>query len=120
MNPFEFVKAINEKKPVEDRTQYNPFLANRSFSYSMDTVMLANEMNRYPNLPPELQFDFMYETVRKGKRFNKWHKEEDPVHLQVVMDYFKYSKRKALEALEVLTQDNIRDIIKSMDKGGRE
>ncbi len=34
------------------------------------------------------------------------------------MEYFNYSKQKALEALEVLTQDNIRDIIESMDKGG--
>ena len=32
---------------------------------------------------------------------------------------FNYSKAKALEALQVLTQDNLRDIKLSMDKGGR-
>ena len=42
-NPFDIVRAINEKKPVEDSNQYNPFLSNMSFSYSLDTVMLANE-----------------------------------------------------------------------------
>jgi hypothetical protein len=118
MNPFDLVKAINEKKPVEDPTQYNAYLANIAFSYSLDTIMLANEMNCHPNLPPEAQFDFMNGTVRKGKRYNKWYKEVEHPHLQIVMEYFNYSKQKALEALEVLTQDNIRDIVESMDKGG--
>ena len=54
MNPFELIKAVNEKKPVEDPTQYNAYLANISFSYSLDTLMLANEMNCHPNLPPEV------------------------------------------------------------------
>lgn len=119
MNPFDLIKAVSEKKPVEDPTQYNAYLANISFSYSLDTLMLANEMNCHPNLPPEAQFDFMNGTVRKGRRYNKWYKEVENPHLQLVMDYFQLSKQKALEALEVLTQENIRDIIESTDKGGR-
>jgi hypothetical protein len=119
INPFDLVKAINEKKEVEHKFNYNPYLSNMAFSYSMDTVMLANEMNKYPRLSPRMQFDFMYGTVTKGRRFNKWYKEETIPHLEAVMKYFNYSKRKAIEALEVLTQDNIRDIIKSQDTGGR-
>ncbi len=119
MNPFELVKAINEKKQVDDPTQYNAYLANIAFSYSMDTVMLANEMNVHPNMPPECQFDFMNGTVKKGRRYNKWYKDTEPAHLEVVMEYFNYSKQKALEALMILTQDNIRDILDSMDKGGK-
>ena len=121
VNPFDLVSAINEKKrvSVEDACAYNPFLSNLAFSYSLDTVMLANEMNCYPNLPPLAQFDFMYSAVRKGKRFDKWYKSKEHPHVEVVMEYYGYSKRKALEALKVLTQENIRDIIDSMDTGGR-
>ena len=119
MNPFELVKAINEKKPVDDATQYVPYLSNIAFSYSMDTVLLANEMNCHPNMPPEAQFDFMNGTVKKGRRYNKWYKEVEQAHLEAVMQYFNYSKQKALEALQILTQDNIRDILDSMDKGGK-
>ena len=119
MNPFEYIKAINEKKQVEDPTQYNAYLANIAFSLSLDTVILANEMNCYPNLPPEAQYDFLYGTVQKARRYNKWFKEVENPHLQLVMEYFNYSKQKALEALEVLTQDNLRDIIESTDRGGR-
>jgi hypothetical protein len=119
VNPFEIVKSINEKKPVENPAEYIPYLSNIAFSYSMDTVMLANEMNQYPNLPPEVQFDFMWHTVRKGRRYAKWFKETEHPHLQLVMDYFQYSKQKALQALQVLTQDNIRDMMELTDKGGR-
>ena len=119
MNPFEYVKAINQKKSVENTRDYNPYLSNMAFSYAMDTVLLANEMNYFHGLPPECQFDFLYAGIRKGNRWNKWYKEQEVPHLEAVMEYYKYSKKKALEALQVLTQENIRDILKSQEKGGR-
>ena len=119
MNPFEYVKAINEKKHVVDTSLYNPFLSNRSFSYHLDTVLIANEMNKYPDLPPEVQFAFMNEAVRKGRRFSPWYKEKEVPNLDIVMEYFGYNKQKALAALQILTQENLREIKQSMDKGGR-
>jgi hypothetical protein len=119
MNPFDYVRAINEKREVPHLYDFNPFLAIGSLSYSLDTVMLANEMNRFPNLHPDLQYVFLYEAVRKGKRFQKWHKPVVPAHVDAVMEYYDYSHAKALEALQVLTQDNIRDILRELDHGGR-
>ena len=119
LNPFDYVTAITEKKTVESMAGYSPYLANHSLSNHLDTVLIANEMNCHPNLPPECQFDFLYGTIRKGKRWGKWYKPEEHPHLELVMDYYKYSKQKALAALQVLTQQDIRDIIESMDKGGR-
>ena len=119
MNPFDYVKAINEKNPVEQYGDYNPYLTNMSLSYAMDGVMLANEMNFYYELPPEAQFAFLYSGVRKGRRWNKWYKEEEVNNLEAVMEYYNYSKEKAKEALQVLTQENIRDILKSQERGGR-
>ena len=119
LGPFEYVTAINQKTKVAHTRDYNPFLANLALSYSMDTIMMANEMNQYPSLPAECQFDFLYMSVRKGKRFNKWYKEEEIPYLEEVMEYYGYSKSKALEALQVLTQEQLRNIIKEMDKGGQ-
>jgi len=120
ISPFEYSKSINEKNRYIDNVRdYNPYLVNMALSYSMDTVMLSNEMNQYPNLPPDCQYDFLYGSVRKGKRYNKWFKPEEIPHLEVVMEYYGYSKSKALEALQILTCSDIRDIIKSMDTGGR-
>ena len=119
LNPFDLVRAINEKRSVPHLYEYNPYLTNTAFSYSLDTIMLANEMNRLHGLLPEAQYDFYYESVRRGKRFAKWHKKTEHAHLDAVMQYYGYSKEKAIEALQVLTQDNIRDILSELDKGGR-
>ena len=116
---FDWVKSINEKNYINHVRDYNPYLTNTALSYSMDTIMFSNEMNQYPNLPPQCQYDFLYHSVRKGKRFNKWYKEEHTPYLEEVMTYYNYSKAKALQALQVLTQEQLRDIVKSMDKGGQ-
>ena len=117
-NPFEYVTAITEKKPVHDMAGYNPYLANHSLSNNLDTVLLANEMNAHPNLPPEAQFDFLNGSIRKGKRWGKWNKPTEHPHLELVMNHFCYNKQKALEALSVLTQQDIKSIIEAQDKGG--
>ena len=118
LNPFDYVKSINEKKPIDHVRDYNPYLTNRSLSYHLDTALIANEMNKYPRLPAVCQYDFHYHAVRQGRRYGGWYKEEENPHLEMVMEYYGYSKQKALEALTVLTQENLRDIKKRMDKGG--
>ena len=120
-SPFFYVNAICEKTPVEEgevRRFYSPYLTNHSLSNQMDCVLLANQMNLTPNLPPLTQFDFLWGTVRKGKRFGKWHKPQEQPHLELVMTYFGYSKQKALEALKVLTQSDLKRMMEEMDKGG--
>ena len=118
INPFEYVKAIESKTAIEDMTGYVPYLANHSLSNHLDTVMLAQEMNCHPNLPPVPQYEFLYGSVRKGKRFGKWHKPQEQPHLELVMTYFGYSKQKALEALRVLTQSDLKRMMEEMDRGG--
>ena len=61
MNPFDYLNSINSTKKdviVDDITEkaYNSFMVNRSLSYFNDTVVLANEMNRYHHLDNKLQF----------------------------------------------------------------
>ena len=119
LNPFDYVKSINEKKRIDETRDYNAYLTNRSLSYHLDTALIANEMNKYPRLPAICQYDFLYETVRKGRRYGGWYKEDENPHLEMVMEYYNYSKQKALEALKVLSQDQLRQIKQRIDTGGR-
>ena len=119
ISPFDYVKSINEKTKMDDLSGYNPYLTNRAFAYHMDTILLAEEMNQNHNLSPDLQYDFYYYSVRKGKRFGFPTKYEEDVNLDVVSDYYQYSKTKTLQALELLTLDEINDIIAASEKGGR-
>ena len=89
MNPFEYVNAVNSTKKdimIDDVAEkaYNPFMVNRSLSYFADTVLAANEMNRYAHTDNRLQFDFFINIIRRRKRFSKWFKPEQISDLSVV------------------------------------
>ena len=49
---------IDEDPSVEK--EYPPFIINKCLSGHLDTVMFANEMNKYPFLPKKMQHDFLY------------------------------------------------------------
>ena len=124
MSPFDYLKAINETKKdimVDDiaEDEYNPFMVNRGLSYFQDTVLYANEMNKYHNLDHRLQFDFLINIVRKRKRFSKWNKNTDPDALSVVKEYYGYSNEKARQVLSLLSNEQIQELKKRMFKGGK-
>ena len=117
-NPFDYVKSINKKNYEYDLAGYNPYLTNRCFAMHMDIILLAEEMNQAHQLGPQLQYDFYYYSVRKGKRFGFPPKPPEDDYLPVVMEYYNYSRQKAQEALRILTPTDIKMMLKSMDKGG--
>jgi len=120
-NPFSYVKNINSKREYDfDLSGYSPFLTNRCLSGFIDCIFFAEEMNQHHQLPPQLQYDFYYYGVRKASRFDPLPKNQEPEHLSVVMEYFSYSRQKALEALQILTEEQIYKMILSMDKGGNQ
>lgn len=124
MNPYEFVNAINYSKKdvmVDDIAEkdYNSFVVNRSLSYFPDTVLIANEMNRYHHIDNRLQFDFFINIVRKKKRFSKWIKPETVSDVEVVKEYYGYSNEKARQVLTLLTQQQLDLLKKKVFKGGR-
>ena len=123
MNPFEYVNSINySKKNIMDSPEkekgYNPFMINRSLSYFNDTVILANEMNKYHHLDGRLQYSFLINIVRKRKRFSKWNKPQKHNDIEVVKRYYGYSNEKASQALKILTTEQINYIKQRLDIGG--
>jgi len=124
LSPFDFLNAINYTKNdiiVDDITekQYNPFMVNRGLSYFRDTVLFANEMNKNHHLDNLLQFHFFINIVRKKKRFSKWAKPESSDDVEVIKQYYGYSNEKARQAAKLLTPDQIIELRKKVDKGGR-
>lgn len=124
MNPFEYVNAINYSKKnimVDDITekQYLPYMTNRSLSYFQDTVLIANEMNLNHHIDNRLQFDFFINIIRKRKRFSKWFKPEEQSDVEVVKAYYGYSNEKARQVLSLLTPEQLQELKKKVNKGGR-
>lgn len=122
ITPFDFLNSINHKKDdiyQGNEKQYNSFVINRSLSYFPETVLMANEMNRYHHVDDLLQYHFLLNIVRKGKRFSKWIKPETEKDIELVKEYYGYSNDKARQIISLLTPEQKNYIRKKVDKGGR-
>jgi hypothetical protein len=124
LSPFDFLKSINDTKKnimelPEHEKMYVPFVTNRSLSYFPDTVLLANEMNRYHHIDSKLQYQFLINIVRKRKRFSKWVKPEIENDIESVKEYYGYSNDKARQVLSLLSSEQLTIIRDKVSKGGR-
>jgi len=124
MSPFDFLNSINQTKislmdedPGCER-EYNPFLANRGLSYFLDTIFLANEMNRIPGLGKKLQYDFLRISVRARKRYSKWIKDESNDRIEALKTLYGYSHTKAKQAVELISEADWKIIFAIIDQGG--
>ena len=98
---------------------YTPYVINKCVSHHMDTVMFANEMNRYPNLDKRLQYDFFINTIRSRKRFSPWAKKKKVDDLDLVKQYYGYSNEKAQQALRILSPKQLDYIKEKLNRGGK-
>jgi len=120
------LNSINLKVEKLDREyiekEYVPFVINRTMSYFLDTVLYAEEMNNHSNTDKYSQYLFYFYGVKKSKRFAKWQKADWSKYketLDLIKEYYNYSDERALEALVLLTDDNIKIIKERMFKGGK-
>lgn len=126
MNFFDFLNSINSTKvdlikedPLNEK-DYNAFMINRGLSYFPDTLMFANEMNRFHGIDKKWQYAFYLNGVSKKKRFSKWaKKEKQSEDVELVMKALGYSQSKALSALSLLTEEQLKDIRSNFNQGGR-
>ena len=98
---------------------YKAYMVNRALSFHMDCVLYANEMNLHPGLDEDMQYQYLLNTVRPMKRkFQPWQRADILKDLECVKQYFGYSDEKARSALQILTEEQILQIKKSVDIGG--
>ena len=122
LNPFALITSISNSKIdiLEDEKDYNAYMVNRGLSYFPDTVIYANEMNKFHHLDSRLQFDFLINIVRKRNRFSKWNKNVESENLQIVKEYYGYSNEKARDILPLLSNEHLNIIRGRMTHGGQQ
>ena len=120
MNPFALISSISNTKLdiLENEKDYNAFMVNRGLSYFPDTVIYANEMNKFHHLDSRLQFDFLINIVRKRNRFSKWNKSIESENINAIKKYFGYSNEKARDVLPLLSNENLKTIRGRIQHGG--
>ena len=120
------MKTINETKQnlldSEDTSwekEYPAWVVTKCMASHYDTVLLANEMNIYYDLPNKLQYDFYINTVRKRKRFSPWEKKVKIEDLETVKTYYNYSTQKAQAILKILNKDQLDHLKSNLNRGGK-
>ena len=119
-NPFDFIKSISSTKKdiMENEKDYNAFMVNRGLSYFPDTVIYANEMNKFHHLDNRLQYLFLINITRKRNRFSKWNKSIESENINAIKRYYDYSNEKARDVLPLLSNENLKTIRGRINHGG--
>jgi hypothetical protein len=120
----EIVPSIlqTKKSPFKDEYDYKdyvPFVVNRALSYHLDCISYVNQLNLTPGIDKDMQYSYLLNTIRPMKRkFQPWQKTSVDKNIEAVKKYFGYSNEKAKDALRILNDEQIAEIIRKTDKGG--
>ena len=123
MNPFEYAHDLVTKESydeeIPERKDYKQFLINRTLSYHNDIIHYVNELNSFPDINDKAHYDFFYHAVPKKKRSKKyWVKGKKYENMEIVKEYYKFSTEKAIRALSILSEKDIKYIKQKLFKGG--
>jgi hypothetical protein len=121
---FDFVNDIGFTKEYlyteQTKSKYESFIVNRAMSQHPDSIMYANEMNKYPELNKLLQHDFYFYVLSRKKRYGKWAKadKEDEAVLNLIIKHYKVNRVHAKQYLELMTDENIKALKNTYEVGG--
>ena len=121
---FQHLSGIKEQKAsweslsVMDRKSFEPYMVNRFLSMNMGLLELVNELQKYTigQLSPRDVYKLYLDVLPKKKSFDKYIKgSKEYKHPNMVVDYlsmyFEVSKREVLDYLEILSKDEVTNII---------
>jgi Bacteriophage clamp loader A subunit len=109
----------NKKYVLDNEKDYNAYVVNKALSFHYDTVLQCNQMNLYPNLPANMQYQYLLNKVRGYKRpYQKWVKRETTEDLGAIKEYYGYSDDKAKDVIVLLNDAQLEEIKKRLYKGG--
>ena len=124
MSPFDIINMVCAEKDLQwssvGEKEYNAFLINRGISMFPDTVLLAAEMAIRHTCPVEWQFEFYKTAITpKKKRFAKWHKPEKDELIDLIMETYQVTRRKAIAMASLFDEDAVKSLKEMTFRGGR-
>jgi len=118
-SPFDLIKHLSEKTSLEyDIKDYQPWMINKGFSNVLTSIFFAELMNQYSHLDKDIQRDFYFYGLSKGKRFGAWNKRNINTDVELIMQYYSVNTKVAESYLKLMTDADIIQLRESMIKGG--
>ena len=99
--------------------RYPAYIVNKALSAFPECILFVNEVNKMHHLDKRLQFQFFLNSIRPKKRFSKWLRSSKIKNLEYIKEYYGYSNEKARQALDILNDEQIEEIKKTINRGGR-
>jgi len=121
--PWTYMTAVSEtKKDILKETPelanfYPAFVVNKGFSYFPDSVLYANDMNMYPDIPAAAQYYYYMSSLRKRQRRSKWWKREPNADLDMVREVYQVRAEVAKQYMKILTEENLQTLRELTDTG---
>ena len=102
----------------DEQKKFSPFIINRWLSMDNEFIEIVNYFQKYAigTLEPREVYKWYCDVLPKGKRFNKYikgksKKKYNPELIDILVEYFQCSKLHAREYTELLTKDDLGDIL---------
>lgn len=124
---FKFVEAVSKSKkdlikdaeiPEDMEKEYNPYITNKAFSFYIDTILHANEMNSKHWLFKDAQFRYYLGALRPRYRKGEWFKAKKDSDLDNIQVAFQCNRTVAKQYMKVLSTENLQVINNKVSKGG--
>lgn len=110
---------VSKEDVLENEKDYNAYIVNRALSFHADCILHVNELNVRPSIDSRMQYLYLLNSIRGYKRkFVPWTKRENIQDIEMIQQYFGFSRAKAKDAMSVLSEKEINEIRINSDKGG--
>jgi hypothetical protein len=123
---FDYVSTINKKVGVypednmdEFESVYEPYVINMAFCRYPDTIQYVDFLVCNPSLSKIQHFDYLYHSIPKKNRFDKWNKVDDDIRLETISSVYNYSINKAREVVDLFSDEDLELLKTKLIKGGR-
>lgn len=123
---FDYISDLSFDKQyifdVDVNKNYTTFMVNRGFGQHLDTIMLANEMNKRGSISKLMHYDFMFHAIDKKKRYGKWAKSTvaDPELIEFIQNRYNVNYKTALQYIELYDKQELKKLFKeATEKGGK-
>ena len=117
LNSIYFSKK-NLLEEIDKPNHYPAFIVNRMLSGNIDTALFASELNERFTMDKDMQYKFLLYAVPKRKRFSNYLKKNSLEDLELVKSYYGYNTEKALDALRLLSKEQLDYIREELNTGG--
>jgi len=122
---FDFVTDISYTKEYtlneSNLSVYVPFIVNKAFMQSMDTVLYVSELNKMGTVSKTMHHDFLFYSIPPRKRYEKWAKADDSIDLAIdnICAKYKVNRSHAIAYYALMSDELKQKFNKEKVKGGK-